>query len=45
LPVPAQVSLKDPKDFKLIGTSAKRLDTPAKVNGTAQYGIDVRCPG
>jgi len=45
LPVPAQVSLKDPKDFKLIGTSAKRLDTPAKVNGTAQYGIDVRLPG
>jgi len=45
LPVPAQVALKDPKDFKLIGTSAKRLDTPAKVNGTAQYGIDVRLPG
>ena len=31
LPVPAQVALKDPKDFKLIGTPAKRLDTPAKV--------------
>jgi len=45
LPVPAQVALKDPKDFKLIGTPAKRLDTPAKVNGTAQYGIDVRLPG
>jgi len=45
LPVPAQIALKDPKDFKLIGTSAKRLDTPAKVNGTAQYGIDVRLPG
>jgi isoquinoline 1-oxidoreductase beta subunit len=45
LPVPAQVTLKDPKDFKLIGTPAKRLDTPAKVNGTAQYGIDVRLPG
>jgi len=45
LPVPAQVPLKDPKDFKLIGTSAKRLDTPAKVNGSAQYGIDVRLPG
>jgi isoquinoline 1-oxidoreductase beta subunit len=45
LPVPAQVILKDPKDFKLIGTPAKRLDTPAKVNGTAQFGIDVRLPG
>ena len=45
LPVPTQVTLKEPKDFKLIGTPAKRLDTPAKVNGTAQYGIDVRLPG
>src|SRR5216684_6700199 len=32
-------------DFKLIGTPAKRLDTSAKVNGTAVYGIDVRPPG
>jgi isoquinoline 1-oxidoreductase subunit beta len=45
VPAPTQVALKDPKDFKLIGTPAKRLDTPAKVNGTAQYGIDVRLPG
>jgi isoquinoline 1-oxidoreductase beta subunit len=45
LPVPDQVSLKDPKAFSLIGTSAKRLDTPSKVNGTAQYSIDVRLPG
>ncbi|HEV2749985.1 MAG TPA: xanthine dehydrogenase family protein molybdopterin-binding subunit [Gemmatimonadales bacterium] len=45
LPVPDQVPLKDPKDFTLIGTPAKRLDTPDKVNGTAQYGIDVRLPG
>src|SRR5438128_7473163 len=45
LPVPAQVRLKDPKDFTLIGTPAKRLDTPGKVNGTAQFGIDVRLPG
>jgi isoquinoline 1-oxidoreductase beta subunit len=45
LPVPADVKLKDPKDFVLIGTPAKRLDTPAKVNGTAQYSIDVRLPG
>jgi len=45
VPVPAQVVLKDPKDFRLIGTPAKRLDTPDKVNGKAQYGIDVRLPG
>ncbi len=45
LPVPEHVALKDPKDFKLIGTPAKRLDTPQKVNGTAVYGIDVKLPG
>ena len=45
LPVPGDVTLKDPKDFKLIGTPVKRLDTPDKVDGTAQFGIDVRLPG
>ncbi len=45
MPVPESVVLKRSEDFKLIGTSAKRLDTPAKVNGTAVYGIDVRPPG
>ncbi len=43
--MPEHVQLKRPKDFKLIGTPAKRLDAPAKVNGTAIYGIDVRLPG
>jgi isoquinoline 1-oxidoreductase beta subunit len=45
VPVPENVALKQPQDFKLIGTPAKRLDTPAKVNGTAVFGIDVRPPG
>jgi isoquinoline 1-oxidoreductase beta subunit len=45
LPIPDSVGLKRPEDFKIIGTPAKRLDSPAKVNGTAVYGIDVRPPG
>ena len=45
VPVPEKPALKRPEDFKLIGTPAKRLDTPAKVNGTAVYGIDARPPG
>jgi isoquinoline 1-oxidoreductase subunit beta len=45
MPVPENVALKPPQDFTLIGTRAKRLDTPAKVNGTAVFGIDVRPPG
>jgi len=45
LPVPEKVALKDPKDFTIVGKRTKRLDTPGKVNGTAQYGIDVKLPG
>jgi len=45
LPVPAEVQLKDPKDWRLAGKPTKRLDTRFKVNGTAQFGIDVRVPG
>jgi isoquinoline 1-oxidoreductase subunit beta len=45
MPVPESVTLKRPEDFRLIGTPAKRLDAPSKVNGTAVYGIDVRPPG
>src|SRR3989440_5299166 len=44
LRAPGRVRLKDPKDFKLIGTAAKRVDAPGKVDGTAQFGIDVRLP-
>lgn len=43
--VPDKVVLKQPENFKLIGTPAKRLDTPAKVNGSAVFGIDARPPG
>src|SRR5580658_2424993 len=43
--VPDSIVLKRPEDFKLIGTPAKRLDTPAKVNGRAVFGIDARPPG
>ena len=45
LPVPTNVALKDPKQFKLIGKSMKRLDTPNKVTGRTQFGIDTRRPG
>jgi isoquinoline 1-oxidoreductase subunit beta len=45
LPVPKDVPLKDPKDFRLLGTRATRLDTPAKVDGSAVFGIDVTVPG
>jgi isoquinoline 1-oxidoreductase subunit beta len=45
LPVPDKVALKDPKDFKLIGAKVARVDVPAKVNGTAQFTLDVTMPG
>jgi isoquinoline 1-oxidoreductase beta subunit len=41
---PKAVTLKDPKDFKLIGKPTKRLDTPEKVNGTGVFGLDVKLP-
>jgi len=44
LPVPNKVKLKDPAQFKLIGTPQNRLDGYQQVTGTAQYGIDVDVP-
>jgi isoquinoline 1-oxidoreductase beta subunit len=45
LPLPDNVELKLPKDFKLIGKPIKRLDTPEKINGSALFGLDVYVPG
>jgi isoquinoline 1-oxidoreductase subunit beta len=45
LPEPASVSLKDPKDFKLIGGHPPRVDVAAKTDGTAQFTLDVVFPG
>src|ERR1700756_5762280 len=44
LPVPTDVVLKQAKDYKIVGKPLPRLDTPAKVNGSAEYGIDFRVP-
>jgi isoquinoline 1-oxidoreductase beta subunit len=45
LAVPADIPLKEPKNFTLIGKPTRRLDTPPKTNGTAQFGLDVVVPG
>src|SRR5204863_5555317 len=42
---PKDVQLKDPKDWKIIGKSVKRLDTRDKTTGKMIYGIDVKLPG
>src|SRR6266702_3611660 len=45
LTAPPDVPLKDRKDWKILGTRVRRLDTPPKVDGSAQFGIDVKVPG
>lgn len=45
LPVPKEPKLKDASQYKLIGKSTPRLDTPSKTNGTAEFGIDFHVPG
>jgi isoquinoline 1-oxidoreductase subunit beta len=47
LPIPdfKKVTLKNPNDFNIVGKSIPRADIPSKVNGAAQFGIDVRVPG
>tara|TARA_R110000764_G_scaffold33224_5_gene74552 strand:- start:11395 stop:13578 length:2184 start_codon:yes stop_codon:yes gene_type:complete len=45
LPLPTEVVLKTPEQFTLLGTPARRIDTPNKVNGKAQFTIDLSVPG
>ena len=45
LPLPTTVQLKDPKNWQLLGTKVRRLDTPEKITGKAQLGLDVTFPG
>jgi isoquinoline 1-oxidoreductase beta subunit len=45
LPVPREPRLKDPKEFRIVGTRVPRIDGPAIVQGRAGYGLDTRIPG
>ena len=45
LPIPAEVTLKDPADWQVIGSEQRRVDTPDKVAGRTRFGLDVRVPG
>ena len=47
LPVPPfkDVPLRNPAEFRIVGTSVPRVDVPAKVDGSARFGLDVRVPG
>ncbi|HEV7777790.1 MAG TPA: xanthine dehydrogenase family protein molybdopterin-binding subunit [Luteibacter sp.] len=45
LSMPDKVTLKDPKDFTIIGKPLRRVDSAQKVDGSTQFGLDVRVPG
>jgi isoquinoline 1-oxidoreductase beta subunit len=45
VPVPKDLKLKAAADFRLIGKPRARIDTPSKVDGTAEFGLDVKLPG
>jgi isoquinoline 1-oxidoreductase subunit beta len=45
LPDPAQIRLKDPKQYTLIGRDTSHLDIPDKCRGAARFGLDIRLPG
>jgi isoquinoline 1-oxidoreductase beta subunit len=44
-PVPKDVKLKPRSNFQIIGKSRARIDTPGKVDGSAEFGLDVKLPG
>ncbi|HEY6372027.1 MAG TPA: xanthine dehydrogenase family protein molybdopterin-binding subunit [Candidatus Sulfotelmatobacter sp.] len=44
LPIPTDVTLKQSKDYKIVGQPLARVDSPAKVKGEAVFGIDFRIP-
>ena len=44
LDIPKEVALKDPSDFRIIGKELPRKDTPLKVNGSAQFAMDIDLP-
>ena len=45
MPVPKEVTLKDPKNFKLVGKPTRRLDSRIKTDGSAKFGLDAKLPG
>ena len=45
IPVPEKPAMKDTSQFRIVGKRTTRLDTPAKVNGSAKFSIDTRLPG
>jgi isoquinoline 1-oxidoreductase beta subunit len=45
MPVPAKVRLKDPAAYSLLGKPLRRIDSPDKVIGATEFGIDVKVPG
>ncbi len=45
LPMPENVSLKDPAEFRLLGKPVKRTDSAAKATGNAEFGIDIKVAG
>jgi isoquinoline 1-oxidoreductase beta subunit len=45
MPVIAKSALKKMADYRILGKTTPRLDIPEKINGSAQYGIDVQVPG
>jgi isoquinoline 1-oxidoreductase beta subunit len=45
MPVPSEVPLKDPKDFRYIGKQIPRKDSKAKTDGSARFTIDMKLPG